>query len=216
MRINQVKSAQKDTGRNCLGCGKPVVKGEAYQWFAPFRASKRVRHLTCGSFKASETASNDKLSALYEAIESAEDAIAQLDVDFSRDDAQQILDDCADAIDEVAEQYEESASNIEDGFGHETELSAQMNDNAEQLRDFASTVRDALDDVDEFDEQSAIDEFVESIEDDDEYSLDRFDSIEKQAQFINEKRDDYVAEKCGENSDAMRGAMNDAIAECPL
>lgn len=220
MRVTTVKAARKDQKGLCIRCRKPIVEGEGYRWAKGRYTSKKVIHSTCGSFKQSELTSNDKLSQLYAAIENVDEWIesAQKDVDplTLLEDAKSALEECADAIEEVVQMYRDSAEAIEDGFGHETYQSEEMNSNADELESFASDVRDSVDDVDEFDEAALVDEFNESIVDDDEYAVDEFDSIEEQAAHIADKQEEFVGLKRDEWADEVFSAMSDAVAASPL
>ena len=215
MKVTNVAKAQKDTGRTCLGCRQPIVKGEAYKFFTPYRAGKVCRHEACGSFKQSELASNDKLSTLYAAIEDAQDELNETVIN-SLDDLMSISDTLVASIKEVAEMYQESASAIEDGFGHSTSQSEEMSDNASTLEDFANDVESAINDIDEFDEDSRIEEFDESIEDDVEFDAANFASIEEQAQAINEAREAFLDEKRTEWVQEAVDAFENVLSECPL
>lgn len=211
MRVTTVTKARKATRERCLQCGLIIESGQGYRWVKPRYGSRKVLHLTCRTFKGSETVSNDKLSTLYGYIEDAETELAELDCD----DAQSFLDGVAENIREVAEMYNDAASAIEDGFGHSTFASEEMTDNAEQLESFASDVEGT--DFDEWDEDTVSSEFDDAIAEDDEYALEEFEgNINEQAAYIVKKRDEYITEKRSEWEDEVRSALSDAISASPL
>jgi hypothetical protein len=161
-------------------------------------------------------ASNDKLAALYAAIDDAKRALADA-TEMKDFELIVIVETCIEGVREAAELYRESASSIEDGFGHSTFLTEEMNEHADELDSYADEIEDALNTVDEFNEEDARNEFLENIEDDDKYALSRFDgNIERQAQYINEMQAEFVNEKRGEFIDAAIEAINDVLGQCPL
>lgn len=210
MRVTTIKTAYKPTKERCLDCHEFVERGQGYRWVKPRYGSRKVLHVTCRSFKGSELISNDKLSQLAAVLEDTE---AQLDT-INIDEAADFLSQVAESIREVAAMFEEVANNIEDGFGHETRQSEEFNDNAEQLHSFADDVEST--EFEEFDEDEVGTEFLESIEDDDEYALSEFDSLEEQAQFILIRRAEFVAERHSEWEDEVRSAIADTLSASPL
>jgi hypothetical protein len=231
MRITTVKAAVKQTRERCLECHQVIEPGQGYRWIKFRYGGRRVLHTTCRTFKSSEMTNNPKLSTIYEAVDQAEQAISALQSGFTLDEAKEIMESLADSIEEVQSMYEESADSMEEGFGHETSASEEQRAQAEAAEDWASTVRDCLDSIEDFDdtpfdEQPAIDEFLESIEHDEEYALSEFDSIEDQAQFILMKQAEFVSEKeeeFNEKNDRessweeeVKSAMEDALAESPF
>lgn len=220
MRVTTVESARKDQGR-CIRCSSEIAKGESYRWAKGRYGPRRAIHAKCGQFKQSELTDNDKLNQLYAAVESVDDWIAntkseEIDIETFLDDAKQALEEAADQIEEVAEMYREIASNIEDGFGHATFASEEAESNADEVESFASDVRDALGDIEEFDEDTIRTEFNDEIEDDDEYAIGEFDSMNDQATYITEKTDERIEEKREAWIDEVLSAMSDAVSACPL
>lgn len=140
MRITTVNHAQK--AQTCRRCGttikpsrdvkqdvlnkrtgktkKKVVRvlGDSYRWIKFNRGSKIVRCMdNACRFRPSDMTTSDKLSTLYGAQETAEDAIDAWDGDEgSIDDLKTALEDLATSVEEVAEGYTESADNMENVF----------------------------------------------------------------------------------------------------
>jgi chromosome segregation ATPase len=198
-----------------VACGIEVKKGEGYYHAASFRGPKIVRHHRCGAFRQSQLTGNDKLSTLYSSFEDVQDWIAACN-EFDIDGAKEAMEACASEIENVAEMYRESQSNMEDGFQHATSQSDELGDNADQLEDFAGDVRSAGEDLEEFDEDAANDEFLASIEDDDEFALSEFDNIEAQAAAINTAREVFVSEKRDEWATECMDAMEEVLGNSPF
>lgn len=169
MRIRTISKARKPG--MCEACGKTIEVGQGYRSIKPRYGAKRKRHLTCPVWTRSEMTTNDKLSALYAAIESAEGDIAAWgqewlsapvaeDAEAMRDELTAVLSQAAESVREVAEMYRESASNIEEGFGHATSLSEDMENNADEVESFADDIETTdLPDIPELDTE--MDEWIE-------------------------------------------------------
>jgi hypothetical protein len=199
MRVNRVAKAQKAQG-NCGACHQPVEVGEPYNWIKNRFGPKRVKHARCGSFRASEMTTSDKLSRLYAAQESIEDFEFSGDEgDDNLDDARSVMEAAADEAEQVGEEYRESASNIEDGFGSRTYQCDELDEKADACDEWADTLRSALDSVDDEPDLSAIDE-----DDEEAVVSDRIDSAEQAEQVRQEWRDEVAT------------AMVDAAGELSL
>lgn len=155
-KITVVQKAAKDQG-SCSACSEPILQGQAYRWFKPFRSTKRVRHLACPTWRPSEMATSEVLQMAYAAQEGGYDdldtltkapSLADLDpieeVDWSA--AAAPLADAmaafAENAREAAERANEMADSIEDGFGHETESSAEKREQADEIEAWASEAED--------------------------------------------------------------------------
>jgi len=131
MRINVVGKAKKDAG-TCVACLQTVEAGSPYSYVKPRYGPRRVKHMSCRPWRASETTSNDRLSRLYQAQEAVEDATIETAADA--------LNDAAEVAREVAEEYRESATNIEEGFGHGTAQSEELAEQGDECDQWAEAL----------------------------------------------------------------------------
>lgn len=177
MRINTVKHARKP--QKCGRCGTEIkpsrdevqdgkkvrVLGDSYRWiqFNSFKGGGG-RHVRCASydcrFRQSDL-TNSKMSGVYAAQETAEEAIDAWDGETS-DDLQAILSECAEAAREVAEEYRESAANMESAFPGGSPTIDECNEKADEIDSWA----DELESVD-FDDKPEDDEDEDANEDED-------------------------------------------------
>lgn len=137
-RINHVKKAQKDQG-TCGGCSKPIKKGEPYKWIKFRFGGKRKRCESC-TFRASDLTNSDKLSRVYGAQETAQDALSEVTYDEVSCDAsevKEILSDAASEIREVGEEYQESCDNIMEHFPSGNSTSEECEEKANELEGWA-------------------------------------------------------------------------------
>ncbi len=108
------QTARKDHGP-CGRCRETIKKGEKYYQWNPYHGAARkncFRHYP----KASELTSSDKLSRIYAAQETVQEAITGWEsVEAVRNIASTITEQ-AEELRSVGEEYEESASNIEQYF----------------------------------------------------------------------------------------------------
>lgn len=203
-RINRVKKAAKDQ-RKCGVCGKPIVAGDAYKWVKPRFGSKQVRCTSCPDWRRSELTTS-KLANAYAAQEQFED-ITDF-TEYETVDAWEMLAEAlGDQIEECAEEYEESASNIEDGFGHEVPMSEELREKADMVREWADEVRQAVSNVDPYDEADAIAEVKEELADE----LEGLDEDERE-----EMIGEAVAEKYTTWLDEMAEAISEALCNEPF
>lgn len=142
MRVTTVNKAAKDQG-SCVMCGKPIEKGSTYQWIRPFRGAKQVKHITCRHWKPSELTSNPNLSEVYRIQENLQDESEM--ADFAS--MAYLLESAAGEAEAAADMFRENASNIEEGFGHETQQSAEMNEQADLVEQWATELADAAEEI---------------------------------------------------------------------
>jgi len=179
-RVTYVKAAQASKRpRACHKCHEPINVGDSYKWFASRIGRMTIRKDFCDTctIRPSDQTTSDKLSALYLAVETAEDAIEGL-TEFTLSDLGEILRECAEAVREVAGEYAESASNIEEGFGHPTSQSEDIQQKADDVESFADSLESCADEIDGMDDPDADEETLhkewpdapddESDQDDDE------------------------------------------------
>jgi hypothetical protein len=128
------------------------VLGDSYSWIKFNRGPKKIRcSKPACAFRASDK-TGGKMSGVYAAQESAQDAIAGWDSN-DVDDLKQILSDAAEEIKAVAEEYGESADNIEQAFTGGSATADECREKAEGLGGWA----DELEGVD-FEEWDGPDE----------------------------------------------------------
>lgn len=125
---------------HCQRCSEPITKGQTYyNWSPGFRVRPQYQHAAHGYPRASQTTGNDKLSTLYGAYESIEDAVGSVEKEDpeSLRELASVVSGAKEEVEGVAEEYRESASNIEDGFGHSTFASEEAEENGSQCDDAA-------------------------------------------------------------------------------
>ena len=138
-RLHTVLKARKDQGK-CGKCGTPLPAGSAYRHFSVgFRSSyvqKRCMKVECTP-RPSERESS-KLSAVYSAMEGAEDELAALRSQDpgTQDDVTSIITTVAESIREVADEYREADEMI-GGGGSGATISGER---ADELEEAASSL----------------------------------------------------------------------------
>lgn len=118
-----------------------IVKGQLYYHWAAFRGPKQM---SATPPRPSQVTSNSKLSALYSATESLEDALREA---ANLDDIQDALDQCASEVGEVIDEYRESISNMEETFTGGSPLIDEFTENADALEAFADELNEASEEV---------------------------------------------------------------------
>jgi len=142
MRINRVKHALKK-GLKCGNCGKDIlpsrddkktkkrILGDAYLWIKPRYGGKRIRCTAC-PFRDSDLTTSEKLGRVYDARDTARDAISQWDGEDLQD-LRAAIEDCVNEVREVADEYNESADNIEQSFPNGNPTSEDCREKADEL-----------------------------------------------------------------------------------
>jgi len=190
-RIHNVKKSRVDQG-SCGRCRDELPKGTPYRWIK-FRyggKQKRCMKSSC-AFRQSDLTQSDKLSRVYGAGETIEDAMMSVDVldgepQESVDNARllvEAVDEALGEIEEVADEYNESADNIEYEFDY-SPTAELCRENAENLESWHSDLDQAKDELD-----SAIEtveaEITEFNDRGDEHRLDEIDLSELRDQISN-------------------------------
>lgn len=119
----------------CDHCGKEIEPGQSYRW-VKLRFGKRFRHAEHPSWQPW-----DLSSSMANRILQVTSGVELPDSFDDASDIQGILEGVADEIDGFAEERRESAQNIVDGFGHETEMSYQLEEHADGLEAWAEELR---------------------------------------------------------------------------
>lgn len=148
MRVNHVTSARKSPGP-CSACRKPIEAGQAYKWIKGRYTAKSIRHETCPDWKASEMTGSDKLSRLYSAKESVEDAINEFSEDAS--DLRSALEEAASEAQDVAQEYTDAAEAC-------AAIRDQCEEYASSAENFGSECDSTAGDIEDFDEDAAREE----------------------------------------------------------
>lgn len=142
-RVNYVKAARKDYPSH------GIKKGESYYWWK-FRYGGKHKSRTMP--RQSQLTQSDKLSRVYEAQESVDDATgldaaAYSSPDDYADAVESVADiwrSAAETLREVAEEYEESASNMEEYFQGSSQVDEirEKGDNLQSDADTADGIAD--------------------------------------------------------------------------
>jgi len=252
MKITEVKHAQ--TKQECRKCGAKIrpsrfemqtvvdkrtgkkkrkrvrVLGDSYRWIKFNRRPKTIRCMRneC-RFRPSDMTSSDKLSRIYAAQETAEDAADDWDPEEGTDALESIIEDLKNEIDEVAQEYQESADNIEAVFTGGSSTAEDCKEKSENLESWSSDL-DSLDFNDwdgpgedenlicthcenpivKNEEKSADREYDHDVEGEEGRKLDSDHEAEpaEQRNSNNETREEWA--------DAQREIALDAIGNCPI
>lgn len=218
-RVTTVKKSQKPT--TCEKCGKALPAGSSYKWCAPragkfARGRKRIRCSDCPRWRASETTSSGHLATLYGAQEAFGDALNAWD----GEDAEALrsaLTDLASGVREAGESYGESAQNIEDGFQHETSMSQELREKSESLVSWADEIESAAEDIEDFDEDAALEEAEEEVYTGEAPPEDETD--EQKVARLAEFQDDIkqaVEERRASWAEEQRSKAEEQSENCPL
>src|SRR5512135_1974453 len=153
-RVHVVEKAKKDQG-SCCKCHKPIKAGDKYRWLKGYKGPRKV---ACGDcqFSDSDKTGSDKLAAVYDARDSALESLKTLSTG-DIETLKTIATDAAEAIREVAGQYQESADNIHENFS-ESATADECEEKANELEGYADEVKQAVEDIEEFDEEDAKEE----------------------------------------------------------
>lgn len=210
----RVESKKKGGGktRHCAVCQAEIIKGERYYTFA-FRYGGRRYHCKDHRPKRSQL-TQSKLSAVYEAIEAAEENIGDV---TTVEDAEQMLNEIAEVVREVAEEYREAA----EPFGGAGENA----DRADELEGFADELEGASFDAADPEEPEEVDEDQLRIDLSQElFGIDTPDALEpEQVKELDAAVAERVAEMAAEGEDedeeraqALQNEVQDYLNNCPL
>jgi hypothetical protein len=223
MRINTVEHAQKK-GLSCGKCGDKIlhsrdekqtvtdkrtgkskkkivrVLGDGYRWIKFNRGPKLIRCMKPACAFRSSDMTKGKMSGVYAAQETAQDAIAEWDGDV--EDLKQILTDAAEAIREVAQEYSDSADNMEQVFTGGSPTIDECREKQESLESWADEL-EAID-FEEWDGPDEGDEPEEKDESEDEKKSEDDEPKNSQGQTRDEWRED------------QRSTAEEAIGNCPV
>lgn len=150
-RITHVQSAQKDQGR-CRKCGSEIKAGDSYKWFANRIGRSSIKKKFCSRcpIRQSDMTTSDKLSTLYSAQETLEDAIPKAE---SLDDLAQALNEAASEARDVAEEYRDSVSNMPDSLQSSPQAD-EMNEKADNIESWADSLESAASEIEGMSDES--------------------------------------------------------------
>jgi hypothetical protein len=156
-RVTFVTKARKDQGtcrRN--GCGKTILTGDSYYWFANLigRSSQRKNFCAEHRPKPSEMTTSDKLSRLYGAQEELETALSKA---TTYEDIASALRDAANEAREVGEEYQESLSNMPEGL-QQGQTGQDIEEKAQNCESWADELESAADEIESKDDDDIDDD----------------------------------------------------------
>ncbi len=149
MRVQHTAKARKTPG-TCSSCGKPIDVGAPYKSIKGRYTSRSVRHEACPDWKPSEMTGSDKLSRLYAAKESVEEALES----FDGEDAS----DLRDALETAGSEANDVASEYNDAAEACAAVREQCEEHAGSAESFGSECESAAGDIEDFDEDAAREE----------------------------------------------------------
>jgi hypothetical protein len=130
-RVTYVKKARKDHPAG------GIKKGDSYYWWKFRYGGKRFSRTPP---RQSQLTNSDKLSRVYAAQESVEDAMGESALP---DDWRGAVEDAANEVREVGEEYQESCDNIRDQF-----TDSPTADECEEKAEACESVASEMDDID--------------------------------------------------------------------
>jgi len=146
-RVHWISKCRKSPGA-CGKCGKKIQRGEPYKWWKFRYAGKRVYCRACKP-RPSDLTANDKLSRIYAAGESVEDALTEFGKDYDLESLRAALEEAAGEVRQVGEEYQESAENVGEYFPDSDQVS-ELEERAENLESRADDLESATSDLEEF------------------------------------------------------------------
>lgn len=145
-----VKSARAaKMPRHCYRCGYEIQPGDSYQHTTfktgPYSSMDRN---WCRNHppRSSETTVNDRLSRLYSAQESVEDAMVRTKTLADLEDLATALDDAAEEAELVRDEYQESHDNMPENLQYSAQ-SEELENKANACDTWADELRSAADEV---------------------------------------------------------------------
>lgn len=165
-RVETVQKARKSPGK-CGKCGEEIPAGAPYRHWKFRFGGKHIRCMksACGP-RSSDLTGSDKLSRVYAAGESIEDALAAFDQDDDADSLRQAMEEAAEQVREVAEEYRESASNMESAFSGGSPQIDELNEKADNLESKADDIESAAGDLVGFEDWCRDEDVVDPDDDD--------------------------------------------------
>lgn len=158
-RLTVEDRTQPLPNRKCDKCSTEIKVGDPYKWIkpksGPYGGSMRVRCATCPTWRPSETTSSPALGTLYAAQEQFEEDLAGAE---EADAIREALTALAEGVREAGQVYTEGADNMEEGFGHETSMSSELREKGEALESAADEIEGKADEIEDWDEDAAIEE----------------------------------------------------------
>jgi hypothetical protein len=148
-RVTHAAKARKDAGQ-CSRCRTPIKAGEPYKWFANRigRSSHRKNFCKNCNPRPSEMTTSDKLSNLYAAQESIEDALQRGEQDFEtfRDNVRAALEEAAQTARDTGQEYRDSKDNMPESFQNSSP-GEELDEKADQCDAWADELESAAQEV---------------------------------------------------------------------
>lgn len=145
----RVYEKTKSTAGKPYSCGKCSSniepKTKYYEWSFRYGGTHR-RHVACGRPRQSEL-TQSKMSSVYAAVESVEDAVEAAQKDNEISSLAEALRDAATSVEEVRDEYQSSLDGM---FSQEGSVAQEMQEKIDALDSFADTLNSAADDVENF------------------------------------------------------------------
>ena len=117
----------------CTACHEPILPGQKYHHWTPYRSTTRQRHVSCGYPRPTEL-SNSKIAVVDEAVQ-------DLDLSGNVEDMKAALEGLASTAEEVASEYNDSADGIESHFPSGNPTSEACRNVAEALESWAQELQ---------------------------------------------------------------------------
>ncbi len=140
-RVTTVTSSRKE--HKCGRCGVEIKKGDSYRHWSFRFGGKYKRCMEAKCSPRSSDLTQSKISSVYAAQESVEDALNNWD-GFDLDDVKGALDELVDECETIAEEYEEAA----EAMGDAGEENRERAENLSECRDTMESARDELEEYD--------------------------------------------------------------------
>lgn len=144
-RVFSLMARKSKHKRVCNKCGKPIKPGQRYLKWTFHRSLPTLRHEECGHPRPSEL-TRSKVSGLYAARESAEDAISSWEGEETGDVAQ-VLRDCAEEAENVKQEYEDSISNMPEQLQESSQVAEDMRERMESIESWTGELDSAASEI---------------------------------------------------------------------
>lgn len=148
---NHISQGRSQNPMQCCKCTSQIVKGERYyQWAIKAQRGGTVyrQHESHGRPKQSQL-THSKMSDVYAAIESAEEAIAS---SGCCSDVAEALRGAASDIESVRDDYQSSLDNMPEGL-QQGDTGQQIEERVSNLDDFVQALNDAADECESMEEE---------------------------------------------------------------
>lgn len=149
-RVSEKKKNNAGQPYGCDRCPEKIKPGDKYfEWSFRYGGTHR-QHISHGKPKQSQL-TQSKMSGVYSAVETAEDAIGTAD---EASDIAQALEECASGVDSVKDEYQDGLDSLPDGLRDAGGPGGQTQERIDNLGSFVDALQSAASDIEseEFDE----------------------------------------------------------------